>query len=318
MVCVFVGLSSLILFGSVASALSNWGSIELQDAVRKALADPRLSGTGLTLAESLRWLRRILLGVVLLSIAGVVFAVFAARGHRPSRVYLTVMAGITCLIFVATGGLIGLLSAAFAIVCGLQLWSPASGAWFDAKNGITPAAAVILPPQGYVTAGATLVHPGDEPSLPATGETSVEPGARRPKPVLVAGLVTLVAAWLVATFCGYFMFVYFTARDSYIESLSTQPSKGWLESSNLAPEQVAHWAFIGCAVLGPIALFACAAASLMLAGKAYGRVLTLVLAVVTVPLSLLAVGVGIPWMAAAVAVIVLLRKPEARAWFAGA
>ncbi len=85
MACVFVGLTSLIVFGSVTSALSDWGSIELQDAVRDALDDPALEGIDLTVAEVVEWLRRAAYVVVVLSIAGVVFAVFTARGHRASR-----------------------------------------------------------------------------------------------------------------------------------------------------------------------------------------------------------------------------------------
>jgi len=136
MACVFVGVTSAILFASVMSALSNWGSVELQDAVRTAANEPRFKDLGLTAAELLTWTRRILDGLVLVSIAGVVFSVFAARGHRASRVYLTIMCAIACLMFVATGGWVGLLPSAFAVLSAVRLWSPESKAWFEAKNRV--------------------------------------------------------------------------------------------------------------------------------------------------------------------------------------
>ncbi len=153
MACVFVGLTSVIVFGSLTSALSNWGSIELQDAVRDALRDPALDGVNLSVAEVVEWLRRAAYVVVFLSIAGVVFAVFAARGHRGSRIYLTVMCGLAFVGFVVVGGLAGLLPAALAVVCATQLWSADSRAWFDAKNGVNPA-----PPADPFAAAGPVLH----------------------------------------------------------------------------------------------------------------------------------------------------------------
>ena len=128
MACVFIGLTSLIVFFSLTSALSSWGSIALQDAVRDVLKDPAFSSTSVTVAEVLRWLRWAAYGVVVVSIAGIVFAVFTARGHRASRIWLTVMCGLSFVGFVAVGGLAGLLPAALSVVCATQLWSPDSRA----------------------------------------------------------------------------------------------------------------------------------------------------------------------------------------------
>lgn len=300
-----MGLTSLIAFFAVVSALSDWGSTDLQDAIRRALKDPRFNDTGLTVSSMLEWLRRILFGVVVLSIAGMVFAVFAARGHRPSRMYLTVMCGFACLAFLVTGGLFGLLPAAFAMICGFRLWTPESRAWFEVESGEVPVVAVV--------GASTTLAP--ESTLPSPASTT-GPMARRPKPVLIAGIVTLCAASLIVMFCGYFMVVYLTARSSYIASLSDQPMKRMLASNDLEPAQVAHWLFVGCAVLGPIALLACAAAALLLLGSSYGRGATLALAWLTVPLSLVVFGVGLPWTIAAIVVIIQLRKPESRGWFA--
>ena len=296
MACVFVGLTCLIVFGSTTSALSNWGSIELQDAVRDALNDPALDGVNLTVPEVIEWLRRAAYAVVFLSVAGIVFAVFAARGHRASRAYLTVMCGLAFVGFVAVGGLAGLLPAALAIVCAMQLWSPDSRAWFDAKNGVTTAAAPT-DPFAVGTAPAPVAAPRTAP---------------QPKPVRIAGLVTLIASWMVVMFTAYFVLVYTTARESYIDSISKGSTKRAFDDLGIAPADFVMWMFIYFVFCGILALAACASAALMLRGVPHARVMTIVIAAASVPVSFLFVGVGWPWTAAAVTVIVLLSGREAR------
>ncbi len=300
MACVFIGLTSLIVFFSLTSALSSWGSIALQDAVRDVLKDPAFSSTSVTVAEVLRWLRWAAYGVVVVSIAGIVFAVFTARGHRASRIWLTVMCGLSFVGFVAVGGLAGLLPAALSVVCATQLWSPDSRAWFDTKNGITRAEPTPDPDAPKSAASAAPVG------------TAVMTQTEQPKPVRVAGLVTLVASWLVVMFSAYYALIYTTSRQSYIESLSKEPTKSMLADYDLAAADVARWMFIGLSILGILAIAACVAAALMLIGKPHARIATIVLAAVTVPISFVVVGVGWPWTAAAIFVLVQLRRPAAR------
>jgi hypothetical protein len=299
MACVFVGLTWLIVFFGVTSALSNWGSIELQDAVRDALKDPALDGTNLTVSEVIEWLRRAAYGVVFLSIAGVVFAVFTARGHRASRICLTVMCGLTFIGFVAAGGFAGLLPAALAIICAMQLWSPDSRAWFDTKNGVT---APPTPTDPFATA-----------AIPeAASPIAAPPAASQPKPVRVAGLVTLIASWLVVMFSAYFVLIYTTARESYIDSISNGSTERMLDDLGVEPSDFVTWMFIFFVVSGILAVMACASAALMLRGVRRARMATIVLAAISVPVSFVFVGVGWPWTAAAVFVIVQLNLPGAR------
>jgi hypothetical protein len=292
MACVFVGLTSLIVFGNVASALTNWGSIELQDAVRDALDDPGLDGVDLTVPQVVEWLRRAAYAVVALSIAGVVFAVFAARGHRSSRVSLTVMCGIAFVGFIGLGGLAGMLPAVLAVVCAMQLWSPESRAWFDAKNGVARRVVPLVP-------DAPVAGPGT--ALAATPQ---------PKSVRVAGLVALIASWLVLMFSAYYALIYVTARSSYVDSLSKGSTKKMLDEYGIAPEDFVTWMFIFFVVCGVLAVLACTASALMLRGVPRARTATMVLAAVSVPVSFMFVGVGWPWTAAAVFVLVQLRRKQ--------
>lgn len=292
MACVFVGLTSLIVFGSVTSSLSNWGSIELQDAVRDALDDPALDGVDLTVPQVVEWLRRAAYAVVVLAIAGVVFAVFAARGHRSSRVSLTVMCGLAFVGFIGIGGLAGMLPAVLAVVCAMQLWSPDSRAWFDAKNGVVRPAVPPVPV-------APVAGPGAAPGAPA-----------QPKSIRIAGLVALIASWLVLMFSAYYALIYVTARSSYVDSLSKGSTKKMLDEYGIAPADFVTWMFIFFVVCGVLALLACAAAALMLRGVPHARTATIVLAAVSVPVSFMFVGVGWPWTAAAVFVLVQLRRKQ--------
>lgn len=302
MAVVFVGLTSLIVFFSLTSALSDWGSIELQDGVRDALDDPALKSMDLTVAEVMEWLRWAAYVAVFLSIAGIVFAVFTARGHRASRVSLTVMCGLAFLGFVLIGGIAGLFPAALAVLCAMQLWSPDSRAWFNAKNG------VAVPPVQTVQPVPLDAAPDPAGAMPVAAPQA----ATRPNAVRVAGLVTLIASWLVLMFSAYFTLVYTTARESYIESISKGSTKKMLDDYDIVPADLVDWMFIFFVVCGVLALLACASAVLLLTGKRFGRVATIVLAGVAAPVSFLLVGVGWPWTAAAVFVLVKLSSPEAR------
>jgi hypothetical protein len=298
MACVFVG-SCLIVFFSITSALTDWGSIELQNAVRDALKDPALESTDLTVAEVIEWLRRAAYAVVFLSIAGVVFAVFTARGHRGSRIGLTVICGLAFIGFVAAGGFAGLLPAALAIICAMQLWSPDSRAWFDIKNGVTAPPAAADP---FAAAQTPVAAPA----------IAAPPAASLPKPVRIAGLVTLIASWLVVMFSAYFALIYTTARESYVDSISNGSTERMLDDLGVEASDFVTWMFIFFVVSGTLAVMACVSAALMLRGVRRARVVTLVLAAISVPVSFVFVGVGWPWTAAAVVVIVQLSQREAR------
>ncbi len=299
MAAVFVGLTSLIVFGSLTSALSSWGSIELQDAVRDALNQPPLESMDLSVPQFISWLRWAAYVAVLLSIAGMVFAVFTARGHRSSRISLTVMCGLAFFGFVLIGGIAGLFPAALAAVCAVQLWSPESRAWFNAKNGVAaPVTPTALPP-----AGAQPVAPQS---------VTAPQAAARPKSVHVAGLVTLIASWLVLMFSAYFILVYTTARQSYVDSISKGSTKEMLDEYGIVPADFVDWMFIFFAICGVLALMACVSAALLLKGARHARIATMVLAGVAAPVSFLLIGVGWPWTAAAVFVLVKLSRPDAR------
>ncbi|MEO6471170.1 MAG: hypothetical protein ABIR57_04850 [Aeromicrobium sp.] len=73
--CLYVGLSCLILLFGAGSTLANWGSIEVQDQVRKVLAEEPFKTYGLEVTDVMGWLRWALIGAAAVAAAGIVFAV---------------------------------------------------------------------------------------------------------------------------------------------------------------------------------------------------------------------------------------------------
>ncbi len=324
--CLFVGLTCAFLVLSIASTLSDWGSIELQEQVADALDGP-LGGTDVSVATVLDWLRWGLTFFAAVAAAGVVLAVYAARGHQGSRIALTVLAVLMALFFVA-GGIIGLLPAAFAIGCAFYLWSPEARAWFDAKNGRAPRTSTPEParpdPFAAPPAGAPPVAPGVQQGVqqgapqPVPYVPHAYPGPRRParpSSVVAAGVVTLSAAGVVAAVCGLNALLYLLSPDEYVQLLRDQPlTDDSVDELGVSVETLARWLFVGCGVLTALSLLGMLAGALVLARVRAGRVLALVLAVVTVPVGLAVVPVGWPWAVAAGLVVWWLTRPDAKSW----
>ena len=131
--CVFVGFSAFVLLLELVQALSEWGTIEMQDGLEPTLTTLRERGFDLSMGELLGTLRWVGLVCVLLLVAAIVFAFYAARGDQVSRVGITVMAVITGLLIVPFGW-IGLLQAMFMFTAAFMLWSSAARRWYTALH----------------------------------------------------------------------------------------------------------------------------------------------------------------------------------------
>ncbi|MGZ8758603.1 MAG: hypothetical protein ACXWXV_03385 [Aeromicrobium sp.] len=327
--CLFVGLSCAMLLFYVTSTLSDWGSIRVQDQIAEVLADDRLNPSGLEVTDVMGWLRWALMGAAAVAVSGIVFAIYTALGHQASRVILTIMCGLGSLVFLA-GGLFGILPAAFSIGCGIYLWTPDSRLWFDVKNGkvlppevaekprVDPFATPVPPP--------VLDRPTEPPVFPAP-QTATDQAARqpiaattrtpRPKSVLGAGLIGLIMSSMVALVTGVNALAYLVARGEYVRVLSENPlMQDTVREIGMSPADLTRALFIGCAIAAVAALAAVAAAGATLAGNRTGRSLLVILTILTLPISIAAFPVGLMWTAGAIVTLVLLRRPESRAWFA--
>ncbi|TCI99513.1 hypothetical protein [Aeromicrobium sp. IC_218] len=326
--CLFIGLTCGFLLLQFISTLSQWGSIELQEQVAEALDGP--VGVDLSVDTVLSWLRVLLNVLAAGAAAGIVLAVYAARGHQASRVLLTVTAALLALVFVSVG-LLGLLPAAFAIGCAFYLWSPEARTWYAAKNGRVTAAPTPPRPDPFAAppAGATAdsqrtaVTPAGPPApQQAQQPYPVQPwrgpaatAARRPASVLTAAIVMLSSAGVVAAVAGLNALLYLVSPDEYVRLLQDQPLMAdSVRELNTDAETLARWMFIGCSILTVVSLLGALAGGLLLARVKGSRVFALVMCAVTFVVGLAAVPMGWPWAAAAALVVWWITRQDARAW----
>ncbi|MCX6405986.1 MAG: hypothetical protein NTV28_03595 [Propionibacteriales bacterium] len=325
--CIFVGVGCGLLLVNLVSALSSWGSIELQDAVRDALAQEPVKELGLGMDQALDYLRYAVYVGIVLTASGAVFAVYAARGHRTSRVMLTILCGIAFVVL-ATLGLPGLLPAAFAGLCGWSLWTPEARRWFDQVDGRPAADVPAPPPAGTDPFASRSAAPGGRPLDQASGETvmtttpthpSAQPApvvpAARPRSVTVAVVTTFVSCGVVALLGLLLLLVTTVGADAYRTAL-TEPglARDLVRSSGISADEMIELLRVS-AIVWLVACLAGVIAALAVVRRApAGGTALVVVAAVTIALSVFFLPLGVVTGAAAVVVIVQLRRPESRAW----
>ncbi len=309
--CLFVGFSAFVLLLYLIQALSNWGTIEMQDALQPALKELRGDGFDLTMGELLGTLRWIGLGSVLLLVAALVFSVFAARGDRLSRIGVTVLAIITGMVYLAFG-VLGFVQGLFLLAAAYFLWSPEARQWYAARQA---PAGEARPVEDATPVANPWAAP--DPSVP-TVEAPAPPTAtgHRPGAVLAAGLVTMIGSALAGGISCIYLVVYGVAREEYVRVVQDGPFADWFSAGELQDAMRAmFWASL---VMLPLAVAGLAAGISLLARLRVGRAATLALSWITAAAGVVLVPFGLLGTGAAVAVIVLLNRDESRAWTAGA
>ncbi len=321
--CLFVGFSSLIALTSIGSTLADWGSIEFREQIVRLIAQEPFSEAGFQINDVLGWLRWALMAGAAVATSGIIFAIWTAKGHQPSRIILTIMCAFASVLFLA-GGLWGLLPAALAIGCGFYLWAPESRRWFAVKNGKTvPAQKATTPPSTTPEFAPSSVSPPPYPSestAPPMHNTASgsDSAPQRPKAALIASLITLAAAVPVALICAINAIAYLAAPDTYVNLINDQPllrESGVLGDLGMTAASFARVIFAACLVGALLALAAIATAATLLRRSSGGRLTMLTLAGLTLAISIVGFPVGLPWTAAAIAVIVCLQRRDVKAWF---
>ncbi len=321
--CLFVGVSAFLLLLYLMQALSDWGSIEMQDALQPGLGQLQDRGVDMTMGELLAALRWVALGSVLLLVAAMVFAVYAARGDQVSRIGITVLAVVIGLLNVPLG-LFGVLQALFLFFAAWALWSPDARRWYGGRQvlaGEAPSPGLEGPIKSDPPAQQDE-SPANPWAAPKQSVPTVEAPAQpvrtthRPPAVLAAGLVTMVGSSLVGGLSALYLLVYGFARDEYVQLVTNGPAADWFSAAEL--EDGMRAAFWACLVMLPLAAAGLAAGLSLLARRPVGRAATLALAWITAAGGVVLVPFGLLGTGAAVAVIVLLNRDESRAWTAGA
>lgn len=328
--CIFVGVGSGLLLVELVSLLSEWGSIALQDAVRDALRQEPARELGISVDQALVGLRYAAYAGVALAASGLVFAIYTARGHRSSRVLLTVLLGLAFLVF-ASLGLAGLLPAVFAGVSAWSLWTPEVRRWFDQVDGRTSAPALAGAAAGRSDPFASRTPTPVDADAPAgvdapAAQSSADPAApapvgstQAPRSVRTALLTTIIACSVVGLFGLVTLLVSTLGADAYRSAL-TQPglAQDMLRSSGIDADQVVSLLRVSSVVW--LAASAAGLASALVAARrvAAGVVALQVVSAATLVISLFYLPLGIVTIVAAVVVLVQLRRPESRAWFSRA
>ncbi|WP_344201855.1 hypothetical protein [Aeromicrobium alkaliterrae] len=140
--CIGAAFAAFLILTNVVTVLSDWGSLELQEVITTSLEEAGV-GANLSLDTVLVWLRIAFYGVTVLSIATMVFAIYAVRGDRHSRVALTVLSAFAGFTLTLVGGLWGIFPAIVLIAVAIVLWTPEARVWFDLKNDRTPSPELV-------------------------------------------------------------------------------------------------------------------------------------------------------------------------------
>lgn len=331
--CVFIGVASGLLLGSVVSVLGSWTSIDTQESIRGAMDEAVLRDVGVSVETAVRWARWVLIGIVPLAVAGIVFAVFAVRGHRSSRWFLTALCGLGTIVMVS-GGLVGLLPAAMLFLCAFTIWSPDSRRWFDAVNGravavpagpapqpgVHPAAKVQGPAINVPTYDpATQTYATQEAPAPAPPRdpraTPVVDGSRRPRALDIAAWTTIGASAIVILGSAMGLLVSTLGADVYRDAAQESSMMGDLvRDSGVSIDTLLTYMRWLTGVSLVVSLLGLAAGVGALTGRRAALIFLWIMAGATIALSLASFPVGIPTGIAAVVVLVQSLKPEVRAW----
>lgn len=318
--CLFVGASSALLLFYVIGWLTSWNSQEIQGGLRDTLTGAGVLSVGLTVQGTIDALRVVLLVSVVLLVAGAVFAVYAARGHLQSRFMLTGIAALTAFAFVITGGVVGLFPAAFAVAAIVRLWSRESRVWFAVVNGREVPAALVQAAAPPVPIPSVPIPPVPVSSVPVSSGPAAAPTvplepapAGPPSSIRTLTLITSISAGLVSVVSAGYVATYLVAREPLTRAQLESPVRSMMDSTDAEIIDAMRVAAVVCGITVVLGLAALGATYLIWKRRGFGHFALTVLSGVTILMGLFTL-VGLPWSAAAVWVVVLLRRRESRAW----
>lgn len=299
--CVFVAVTAFLTLTELITALMDWASVDMQAWLRPMLRQLAAAGVIVTMAEVLRYLRWFFLAMVPFSVAAMVFAIYALRGDRAARLMTTILAVAAGLVSLPIG-IFGVLQATMLFLAAGALWTSEARRWYRGE------------PAREVPAAAPNVQPSDGVTTEPTPPSARAELTPRPTSVMTAGLLTVLGSLGAAGFAATFLMVYTFARAAYIEAVKTGPFRDLLTGKELElAMQVSFWASV---VILPLALAGILGGIALLARRRIGRTTTLWWAWTTALLGVVLLPVGLLATAGAGAVIVLLRRDDARRWTA--
>jgi hypothetical protein len=307
---VFIAITAFLSLTELTSALTYWATVEMQDQLKPALRQLDAAGFEMTMTELLRILRWVGLGMIPLLVAALVCSIYALRGDRASRVAATALAVGAGVISLPLG-VFGLLQATMLFIAAAALWSPDANRWYRGE----PATKAKAPATAPVEPAVTAAPPPDDPAQAAPvapAAPTAQPAGSRPTSVVTAGVVAIAGSFLAAGMAVIYLLVYTFQREAQIEAVLNGPFGEHFARADLeAGMRFAYWVF--WAVL-PLATTGLLGGIALLARLRIGRPALMFWAWASALVGLLMLPLGLLAIAAAVAVIVLLRRDDVRSW----
>lgn len=334
--CIYAGLTGVVLLMSFLDLATGWSSLEVQQRLETTFEQAGLDDrfdveTMLPLVRTLATIGSFL------AMAVVVFAIFAARGDKGSRMGITILSSLALVVF-AAGGLAGLVPAVLAVLVLSFLWSKSSREWFAQVNSTDP---LVLASAGGPNASsrassATATHARDSsneatpkaaaPSYPGyPGVAAAQPilltqapatGGAMPGKLKALLAVTGFGALVSAGFAVLMLVAATAMRDLMIAELAKNPELSkQIASTDLTVDQVMtlmgvlSGAWLAAAVLAFVAI------GVSFTRKKFAWWVLLLALVLPLGLSILTLPLGLISAVPLVAVLVLLFKPDVRQWF---
>jgi cell division septation protein DedD len=328
--CFYLGLLAAVISVRAITMVSTWNSENRADDVAPALRG--LRDAGLSADGAVSSYRTFVTVVAVLAAAGVVFAIFTARGDRASRVGMTVAIGVAGLATFA-----GALGATFfmamlggvAMLFTARLWTGEIGTYFRTLAGHPPPAASSPASPASPTPAAAPVQPSaPQPVVPqsaAQAPASFPPpvaghpgwAPRReplPRPVSIAVWSTLIGSIVAAGLSAILLLIVLAGFD--YDAVIEQGGPGADMIGSESEFDTALRLLTALASISVVLGLAGVAASVRaLVKRRAGGVPLFVLTVVTLIFSVIGFPLGIPWVVLTIVALLQLRKPEARAWF---
>lgn len=350
--CLIAGTSSVLMLVNIFVLLGDWGSLEVRQQIEQAFADAPFGSGGYSVDEVVEYLRLAAMGAAACCVAAVVLSVFTARRDRVARIVLTVLAVGWVLVSLLLG-VAGLLLAILGGLSVALLWKPESRAWFAVQaNDRVPAGdpsslgrhaptpedrrttnqetPMTTPPSD--SPGGQSSPYGQQPQYPGAsqppqygGQYGGDPGVRHERPggVTAASVIAIVFSVLTGGFWLVMGFAMLVASDSIVEAVEdSNEGQRFLREADITLTELAD----GVSIFGVLALVAGALMLLaiwpaigVLRGGGTARIFLVIASVVTALVGLFftisGAVFGLIWVAAGVAVAVLLFVGGASTWF---
>ncbi|UPK74750.1 hypothetical protein MU582_20305 [Nocardioidaceae bacterium SCSIO 66511] len=348
MACLLAGIGSLVVFISFTVMLADWVPRELRTQVEQVIDEPPLSTYDLQTNQVLEWLRLVLMAGAAIAVAAIILAIYTARRHRGARIGLTAVSAASSLAFVPSG-LTGLLPAAMAVGCVILLWSREANDWFNPEKAArreeraaatatrdTPPAVEAhasarplaeVPPQRARPADAPFgappaQHPTNPPAAPTRyalpPQYAAPQSSRLPGSVLAAILTATITSGLIAMAAMIVVVGYASAPADLGNELLTQRAiedNAHIQELGWSADTLGRAVVYTMAAMLVLSLAAIGAALWMLRRSNAARIVLVVLSGITILVSAVATIAGLPTIAAAVTVIILVFRPSANAYF---